>query len=118
MKVKNVYIEDNFDFIFEGIIKILSKNNINYLLIRNDYFYELHFENYIYNIYFNKKYANVDLRCLSNIDLFNIQKEYFNEFNINTIIHKEKQIPGFKRYTKRNIKYGNIKNSRISSKRK
>ena len=118
MKIKNIYIEDNFELFFEDIIKILSKNNINYLLIKNDYFYELHFENYIYNIYFNKKYVNLNVRDLNNISLINIENDYLDDFNIKTLSYKEKQRPGFKIYTKKHIKYGNIKNNRYSSKRK
>lgn len=57
MIIKNFYIENSSDFI-NSLCVYLSKNNINYLVIKNDLFMEVHFDNYIYNIYSNYSYTS------------------------------------------------------------
>ena len=61
MIIKNFYIGNNANII-DQFIKNLIKNNISYVLIKNQNYVEIHFLDNIYRLYFN---------CYNNIDFEN-----------------------------------------------
>ena len=99
MIVKNIECQ-NAEFI-EMIIKELTENNINYLLIGNEGYMELHFDNYIYNFF-----------CLE----CSTKKENLSSFiDYSAFLTRPKQKnkkiqPGLKKYNKGLIKNDNFKN--------
>ena len=73
MIVKNIECQ-NAEFI-EMIIKQLTENNINYLLIKNESYIELHFDNYIYKFFC--------LVCIENIDeTLDLHKPYIDNVHL------------------------------------
>ena len=112
MIVKNVYIE-NIDYFLEDIIRRLITNNISYVLIKEELYIELHFDKYIYKFYsnmyfdFNAAFVNKDsiYKDMFNIIEINISNEQ-TKYADSLITYKKvpKERPGFKRYTKKDIK--------------
>ena len=99
MIVKNIECQ-NAEFI-EMIIKQLTENNINYLLIKNESYIELHFDNYIYKFFCLVCSENIDETPLYIGALSNLSKGYQKE---------KKMQPGYRKYNKGLIKNDNIKN--------
>lgn len=101
------------DQVLDIIIKELINKNISYVIINNGLYFEIHFNDYIYQIYNIKIITNI----IKNSNLNNI---------IDTPILKEIQITeektnkmksGYKRYTKKDIKRGNIRKPNLYNKR-
>lgn len=93
MVVKNIECF-NTGFVDE-IVKQLTENNINYLLIKNEGYVELHFDNYIYNFFFLEcKYKDSNLLSFVDTSIFLTKSK-----------QKSKKIqPGLKKYNKGLIK--------------
>lgn len=118
MEVRNVYIE-NIDLTsaVKEIIGLLIRNNISYVLIEESDYIELHFLDFIYRFSFSKgsnlpnnHYANI--MQLNELELLNIScKEIAASKNKNSFediatasYKRKKERPGFKRYTKKDMK--------------
>lgn len=104
MNIKR-FMCDNIDELMEVVLRTLIDKNINYVVINNGIFVEIHFDKYIYQIY--------DFRVLremiSKSDIVNFMKtEGFNELSLCEETTK-KEKTGYKRYTKKDIKRGNVK---------
>lgn len=118
MKVRNVYIENiNLISVTEEIVGLLIRNNISHVLIKESDYIELHFLDFIYRFSFskeaslpNKHYASI--MQLSELELLNIScKEIADYKNKNSFVDistpsykRKKERPGFKRYTKKDMK--------------
>lgn len=104
MNIKR-FMCDNIDELMEVVLRTLIDKNINYVVINNGIFVEIHFDKYIYQIY--------DFRVLremiSKSDMINfIKTEGFNELSFCEETDKREKT-GYKRYTKKDIKRGNVK---------
>lgn len=101
MIVKNIECSNN-EFI-DVVIDELMKNNINYVLIKNECFTEIHFDKFIYR-FFSLKYVDKNNEALSFANSI-------HNFNLINKTGKEKKIqPGLRKYNKGLIKKDNMKN--------
>lgn len=132
MKIKNYYIIDDiynkyntYTFINEFINEII-KNNISYVLLKGENYLELHFLDNIYRFYFVDKIQktfydiNGDLfnDLFESITANNVDKIFTDDKKIN-ISYNRKERPGFKKYTKKDIRRdskGNKTNSKVKKK--
>lgn len=93
---------DNIEELLNIVLRPLIRKNINYIVIKDELFVELHFDKYIYRI-IPFEFKNEILQSFS---MFNVSNEkeldFLKEYN-----YKEKS--GYKRYTKKDIKRGNVK---------
>lgn len=112
MKIKKYYIGNNVNII-DQFIKELIKNNISYVLITDKEYVEIHFLENIYRFYSNPEIniTNISI-TFENIDPLSI---LFKELAFNNLTKKfcdsekvdfkyKKERPGFKKYTKKDIR--------------
>lgn len=96
---------DNIDELLEVVLRTLIDKNINYVVINNGLFVEIHFDKYIYQIYDFR----IIRELISKSDLIGfIETEGLNELGFCDEYNK-KEKTGYKRYTKKDIKRGNVK---------
>lgn len=96
---------DNIDELLDTLLRTLIDKNINYVVINNGLFVEIHFDKYIYQIYdfrvLREMISKSDSICF-------MEQEGLNELEPCDICNK-KEKTGYKRYTKKDIKSGNVK---------
>jgi len=101
---------DNIDELLDEILKSLCKQNKKYVVLNYDYYIELHMDNYIYRIinFETLKQLNLiaDTFHIYDPSIPNNIKDQDIKININ---YKEKEQSGYKKYTKKDIKKGNMK---------
>lgn len=125
MSVKNIWVK-NYEIFIENLLKLFGKFNIKYVFIKEEKFSEIHIDGYIFYIHSSSKDKNLNdiinailynyniiildsMFCNDNInfcfkqDIFSVKEDNMLRGNINFIDDKIKR-PGFKRYTKNNIK--------------
>lgn len=119
MIIKNFYIGNNANII-DQFIKNLIKNNISYVLIKNQNYVEIHFLDNIYRLYFNCyniiMFENNNLFSeLSNELSYNSNNESF--YNLDDMSYnQQKERPGYKKYTKKMYKYDKYKYGKTNKK--
>ena len=96
---------DNIDELIEVVLRTLIDKNINYVVINNGLFVEIHFDKYIYQIYDFR----IIRELISKSGLIDFMKiEGLCELDFSEHFDK-KEKTGYKRYTKKDIKRGNVK---------
>ena len=119
MIIKNFYIGNNANII-DQFIKNLIKNNISYVLIKNQNYVEIHFLDNIYRLYFNCyniiMFENNNLFSeLSNELSYNSNNESF--YNLDDMSYNQQnERPGYKKYTKKMYKYDKYKYGKTNKK--
>ena len=94
---------NNIEDVLDVVLRDLIRKNISYVVIKNPLDLEIHFDKYIYHIFpFEISKEFIELEPLLNIkhesDIYRLNKKF--DF-------KEKT--GYKRYTKKEIKRGNVR---------
>ncbi len=80
MKIIDINIIGNIDSFVDAILKLFSKKNENYLLIKEEDSYQIHFEGYIIRLY-RKEYSKNDKVYILPLD--SLEKvEFGNLFEI------------------------------------
>lgn len=118
MKIKNYYIGNNVNII-DQFIKELIKNNISYALITDKDYVEIHFLENIYRFYSkiivsSKVIVDPFSSLYDELAFNNIYKNFYDSEIIDLKYKKER--PGFKKYTKKDIRRdskSNKTNSRV-----
>lgn len=93
--ISTINIEDALDVVLRDLIR----KNISYVVIKNPLDLEIHFDKYIYHIV----PFEINMELLKFSSMLNEQ---------NNIVDKEfnkKEKTGYKRYTKKDIKRGNVR---------
>lgn len=122
MKIKNYYIND-VDTFLESLIKEIIKNNVSYALLKYEVFIELHYLNSICRFYFanNLEMAPNELNFEPFNDLYIALRTEKNKKRVAAHNYVDEEIvagkvvcgnysnerPGYKRYTKKNIRLDN-----------
>lgn len=96
---------NNINELIEELVRTLIDKNISYVVINDGVYAEIHFDNYIYQFY-----DFTMLRTMVNeIDLKGIIKTVGLNALVSCQQFDSKEKTGYKRYTKKDIKRGNIK---------
>ncbi len=130
MNIKNYYIND-VDTFLESLIKEIIKNNVSYALLKYEDFIELHYLNSICRFYLanNLEMAPNELNFEPFNDFYIALTAEKNKKRVATHNYVDEEIvagkvvrcnysnerPGYKRYTKKNIRLDN-KNSKTHTK--
>lgn len=99
---------DNIDELLDTLLRTLIDKNISYVVINNGLFVEIHFDEYIYQLY--------DFRIIRKLISKNDLIDFIKTVGLNELepcdiydIYNKKEKTGYKRYTKKDIKRGNVK---------
>jgi hypothetical protein len=109
MKVRKIACE-SIDELLPVIERTLCKQNRSYVVIKGEFHVEIHVGDYIYRIinFEILKELNMIADLFKMYDIIHQDLFITNDMHIN-INYKEKEQSGYKKYTKKDIKKGNMK---------